>query len=76
MSLSSLYCIIFKKDDDFTDNFYNTIGIELKIKQINLDDKNYRIQIVNIIISGIQRDKKGFGQLHRAIISYQFNQGS
>lgn len=37
-------------DNNFTSNFYNTIGVDFKIKNIRIDNKNIKLQIVWIFL--------------------------
>ncbi len=44
-------CILMRfADDKFNENFYATIGVDFRFKNIELDTKNIKLQIVNIIL--------------------------
>ena len=34
---------IIIKENSFTNNFYNTIGVDFKIKNLELEDKNIKL---------------------------------
>ena len=63
-------CILLRfADDKFNDNFYATIGVDFRFKNLTVDDKQIKLQIVikyiyNIfnLNSGIQRVKKNLRQ--------------
>ena len=62
-------CILLRfADDKFNENFYATIGVDFRFKNITIDNKSVKLQIVrkkNIIYniySGIQQDKKDLKQ--------------
>lgn len=41
-------CILLRfADDKFNDNFYATIGVDFRFKNINVDNKNVKLQIVS-----------------------------
>jgi hypothetical protein len=47
----------------------NSIGVDFKLKSIEIDEKKVKLQIViNVNISGILLGKKGLGQLLQVII--------
>jgi GTPase SAR1 family protein len=40
-------CILHRfADDQFNENFYATIGVDFRFKNIEVDDKNVKLQIV------------------------------
>jgi Ras-related protein Rab-1A len=40
-------CILLRfADDQFNENFYATIGVDFRFKNIEVDDKNVKLQIV------------------------------
>jgi hypothetical protein len=43
------YFYVNLKENSFTNNFYNTIGVDFKIKPLNVDGSNVKLQIVNKI---------------------------
>ena len=58
-------CILLRfADDKFNENFYATIGVDFRFKNITIDNKSIKLQIVrkNIFLyfnySGIQQVKK------------------
>ena len=58
-------CILLRfADDKFNENFYATIGVDFRFKNITIDNKSIKLQIVRkyifiyIFYSGIQLDKK------------------
>ena len=61
-------CILLRfADDKFNENFYATIGVDFRFKNITIDNKSVKLQIVrkNIIYniySGILQDKKDLKQ--------------
>ena len=63
-------CILLRfADDKFNENFYATIGVDFRFKNLTVDDKQIKLQIVikyiyNIfnLNSGIQRVKKNLRQ--------------
>ena len=63
-------CILLRfADDKFNDNFYATIGVDFRFKNLTVDDKQIKLQIVikyiyNIfnLNSGIQQVKKNLRQ--------------
>jgi len=63
-------CILLRfADDKFNDNFYATIGVDFRFKNLTVDDKQIKLQIVNKYIynifnlnSGIQQVKKNLRQ--------------
>ena len=63
-------CILLRfADDKFNENFYATIGVDFRFKNISVDNKSVKLQIVikyiyNIfnLNSGIQRVKKNLRQ--------------
>ena len=64
-------CILLRfADDKFTENFYATIGVDFRFKNLTVDDKQIKLQIVSNIIyytkisknSGIQQVKKNLKQ--------------
>ncbi len=66
-------CILLRfADDQFNENFYATIGVDFRFKNIEIDGKNIKLQIVFIIIklfySGILPDKKDLKLLPALII--------
>ena len=49
-------------DNNFTSNFYNTIGVDFKIKNVRIDNKNIKLQIVFLELqSGIPRARTDSG---------------
>lgn len=60
------------QENAFTNNFYNTIGVDFKIKNIEIDNQTIKLQIVNLnlllIFSGIQQVKIDLEQSHAVII--------
>ena len=70
-------CILLRyADDKFQESFYATIGVDFRFKNIMIDDKTVKLQIVNIKIynylySGILQDKKDLKQLLVLIIEEQ-----
>ena len=63
-------CILLRfADDKFNENFYATIGVDFRFKNITVDNKSVKLQIVrkkiyifNNIYSGIQQDRKDLKQ--------------
>ena len=62
-------CILLRfADDKFNENFYATIGVDFRFKNITIDNKSVKLQIVRIILyfiiyySGIQQAKKDLKQ--------------
>ena len=63
-------CILLRfADDKFNENFYATIGVDFRFKNITVDNKSVKLQIVNKYIynifnlnSGIQQVKKNLRQ--------------
>ncbi len=62
-------CILLRfADDKFNENFYATIGVDFRFKNITIDNKSVKLQIVRIILyfiiyySGIQQVKKDLKQ--------------
>ena len=62
-------CILLRfADDKFNENFYATIGVDFRFKNITVDNKSVKLQIVsnniliNFLYSGIQQDKKDLKQ--------------
>ena len=62
-------CILLRfADDKFNENFYATIGVDFRFKNITIDNKSVKLQIVRKIYifyniySGIQQDKKDLKQ--------------
>jgi Ras-related protein Rab-1A len=44
-------CILLRfADDQFNENFYATIGVDFRFKNLQVDGKNIRLQIVNKIL--------------------------
>ena len=44
-------CILLRfADDKFNDNFYATIGVDFRFKNLTVDDKQIKLQIVSNII--------------------------
>ena len=46
MFTDAIHSILLKKDNEFTQNFYNTIGVDFKTKTVQLDNLKCRMQIV------------------------------
>ena len=67
-------CILLRfADDKFNENFYATIGVDFRFKNITVDNKSVKLQIVSNKIyyyfySGIPQDKKDLKQLQVLII--------
>ena len=41
-------CILLRfADDKFNENFYATIGVDFRFKNINIDNKSVKLQIVS-----------------------------
>ena len=68
--LLSFGAIVFA-DDKFNENFYATIGVDFRFKNLIVDDKHVKLQIVSYIYqlyfyfnknSGIQQVKKNLRQ--------------
>ncbi len=62
-------CILLRfADDKFNENFYATIVVDVRFKNITIDNKSVKLQIVRIILyfniyySGIQQVKKDLKQ--------------
>ena len=62
-------CILLRfADDKFNENFYATIGVDFRFKNITIDNKSIKLQIVSIYhifyfnYSGIQPDKNDLKQ--------------
>ena len=65
-------CILLRfADDKFNENFYATIGVDFRFKNITVDNKSVKLQIVRkkllliknkYIYSGIQQVKKDLKQ--------------
>jgi GTPase SAR1 family protein len=65
-------CILLRfADDKFCENFYATIGVDFRFKNLIVDDKHVKLQIVSYIYklyfyfninSGIQQVKKNLKQ--------------
>lgn len=57
-------CLLVRfADDTWSDNYVTTIGVDFKIKTLELDQKSVKLQIVRFyilinIISGTLQDKK------------------
>jgi ABC-type phosphate/phosphonate transport system ATPase subunit len=54
-------CILLRfADDQFNENFYATIGVDFRFKNIEIDGKNVKLQIVKyfLLFSGIQLVRK------------------
>ena len=47
-------CILLRfADDKFNENFYATIGVDFRFKNITIDNKSIKLQIVKTIIYNI-----------------------
>ena len=43
-------CILLRfADDQFNENFYATIGVDFRFKNVQVDEKNVKLQIVKLI---------------------------
>lgn len=48
-------CILLRfADDKFNENFYATIGVDFRFKNVMIDDKSVKLQIVSIYNNLIQ----------------------
>ncbi len=44
-------CILLRfADDQFNENFYATIGVDFRFKNVEVDGKNIKLQIVSVVI--------------------------
>ena len=47
-------CILLRfADDKFNENFYATIGVDFRFKNITIDNKSVKLQIVKMILYNI-----------------------